>query len=127
MYGKPLAERELGSRPLAIAAIFAAILSFCVGFSAPRKSVTAAIFPYFAFGSAILFLVVFFLSTSVMVRYGSLSGVAPWDGSTRLMLAMVIIFLSRMMHLTLAFATSLNALAVLSLELFLAVMYNVYE
>ena len=119
-------EKEFGSRPFIFATVFASILTFSVGFFAPRRRITAAIFPYFAFGSAILFVIVSFLLTSVLVRYGSLSKMNPWDGQARLIFAMVIIFLPRMTHLTLAFATSLSVLVVLSLELFLQVMYNVY-
>lgn len=40
---------------------------------------------------------------------------------------MTFIFLPRMMHLPLAFATALNAVGVVSLELFLAILYSVYN
>ena len=83
-------------------------------------------FPYFAFGSAVLFIIGFFLSFSFMVRIGSLSRTSPYDGSTQLLLAMILTFLPRMMHLPLGFATALNVVAVLAFELFLAVMYNIY-
>ena len=105
----------------------ATVFSICVGFFTPKRRVTVALFPYFALGCAIIFLISYCISMSVMVRFGSLSKVAPWDGQARLLLAMVLIFLPRMMHLPLAFAMSLNVVSVLSFELLLDFMFNLYS
>ncbi len=122
-----LSEKEFGGRPLIIAAMSTTLFSFCVGFVTTKRSVSVALFPYFAFGSAVLFLVSYFLSISVMVRYGSLWNTTPWDGQARMLLAMAIIFIPRMMHLPLSFATLLNIVGVLSLELSLNFMYALYK
>ena len=124
--GVGLTERELGGRPLIMAQMLATLLIFSVGSFTPRKSITVAIFPHFAVGCTFLSLATLFLALATMVRYGSLSQVAPWDGQARMIIAMWLIYFPRAMHLSLASAIAFDLISVVSLEIYLAVMYSTY-
>ena len=124
--GERLNEKHLGGRPLIMATMLATLLIFSVGFFTPRKSITVAIFPHFAVGCTFLTLATLLLAISVMVRYGTLSEVAPWDGQARMINAMLLIYFPRTMHLSLASAIAVDLISVVSLEISLTVMYSIY-
>ena len=121
-------EPELGSRSIVIIIQAAAIMFILLGNLLPRKHMTPELFPYVSFACAFLVIVaVFGLGIWIAVRYGSLRGNSPWDGQSRLLLAVLLIFLPRRLHLSIGFSTALSSVSIVALEVFLLSLYRLYN
>ena len=120
-------DETYGSRPFYFAIMGAALFLLCVGSSLPRKNnITAAAFPYLALGCGTLILTAIGVIIVTIVRYGSRTGSSPWDSQMRLLTATLLIFLPRTLHLLPSFAFPFNVLAVVSLEILLGHLYQLY-
>ena len=111
---------------IAVAMVVALVL-YLGGLYFPKKSVSTALYPYVSIAFASLFTATVFIFIWAMVRIGALSGKSPWDGESRLLLAIFLIFVPRMLPMPIGFSTALNIVSAVALELLLYYVYAIYR
>ena len=111
------------ARAQVVGAMAAVLALYLAAVYVPKKSVSTTFFPYVSVACASLIIAIIFIFIWTMVRVGALSGKSPWDGESRLCLAMLLIFLPRMSPMPIGFSTALNIVSVAALELLLFYLY----